>query len=102
MSVSVRVRDGNRVRQVRHGRLDMKVTEDRVGQRRRRLLESRNVWKQRVTEKQTLIRYLRVKVRDLEVSRELWKTRAMTAVTTSSSANSVEPERSMDEMTTGE
>jgi hypothetical protein len=68
----------------------------------RRLLESRKVWKQRVTEKQALIRYLRVKVRDLEVSRELWKDRATTAVTMSYSADSVKPERSMDEMTTGE
>lgn len=80
----------------------MKIKEDRVGQRMRRLLESRKVWKQRVTEKQALIRSLRVKVRDLGVSRELWKTRATTRVTTCSSTNSVEPECSMDEMTTGE
>ena len=40
------------------------------------LTRSREKWKQRVAAKQREIRRLRVKVRDLEVSREYWKRRA--------------------------
>jgi len=73
-----------------------------MGQRMRRLSESVTVWRHRVAEKQAMIRYLRVKVRDLEVSRELWKNRVTMAVTANCSANSVDPEHSTDETTTGE
>jgi hypothetical protein len=41
------------------------------------LTRSREKWKERVADKQREIRRLRVKVRDLEVSRELWKRRAL-------------------------
>jgi hypothetical protein len=41
------------------------------------LTRSREKWKQRVAAKQREIRRLRVKVRDLEVSREYWKRRAL-------------------------
>jgi hypothetical protein len=42
------------------------------------LTRSREKWKQRVAAKQDEIRRLRVKVRDLEVSRAYWKKRALT------------------------
>jgi hypothetical protein len=42
------------------------------------LTRSREKWKERVAAKQREIRRLRVKVRDLEVSREYWKQRALT------------------------
>jgi hypothetical protein len=41
------------------------------------LTRSREKWKERVAAKQGEIRRLRVKVRDLEVSREYWKRRAL-------------------------
>jgi hypothetical protein len=41
------------------------------------LTRSREKWKERVAAKQREIRRLRVKVRDLEVSRESWKRRAL-------------------------
>ncbi len=41
------------------------------------LTRSREKWKQRVAAKQSEIRRLRVKVRDLEVSRRYWKQRAL-------------------------
>ena len=43
----------------------------------RLLSRSRDQWKARVASKQREIRRLRVKVRDLEVSREYWKRRAL-------------------------
>ena len=42
------------------------------------LTRSREKWKARVAAKQGEVRRLRVKVRDLEVSREYWKRRALT------------------------
>jgi hypothetical protein len=42
------------------------------------LTRSREKWKKRVAAKQSEIRRLRVKVRDLQVSREYWKQRALT------------------------
>jgi hypothetical protein len=44
----------------------------------RMLTGSREKWKQRVAAKRQEIRRLRVKVRDLEVSRAYWKRRALT------------------------
>jgi hypothetical protein len=44
------------------------------------LTRSREKWKERVAAKQREIRRLRVKVRDLEVSREYWKRRALAQV----------------------
>jgi hypothetical protein len=41
------------------------------------LTRSREKWKERVAAKQREIRRLRVKVRDLEVSRASWKQRAL-------------------------
>jgi hypothetical protein len=41
------------------------------------LTRSREKWKERGAAKQQEIRRLRVKVRDLEVSREYWKRRAL-------------------------
>jgi hypothetical protein len=40
---------------------------------------SRQKWKDRVAAKHREIRSLRVKVRDLQVSRDLWKRRALAA-----------------------
>lgn len=79
----------------------MRVKDERWAQRMHRLSESRDVWKQRVVEKQRLVRYLRVKIRDLEASRARWKNRAM-AATAKCSAHSVEPERAMTGTTAGE
>jgi hypothetical protein len=45
--------------------------------RLRALSASRQRWKDRVTAKHREIRSLRVKVRDLQVSRDLWKRRAL-------------------------
>jgi predicted nucleic acid-binding Zn-ribbon protein len=45
----------------------------------RALTRSRQKWKDRVSDKHREIRALRVKVRDLQVSRELWKKRALAA-----------------------
>jgi hypothetical protein len=41
------------------------------------LILSREKWKTRVAAKRREIRALRVKVRDLQVSRDLWKRRAL-------------------------
>jgi hypothetical protein len=43
------------------------------------LILSRKKWKARVAAKHREIRTLRVKVRDLEISRNLWKQRAVAA-----------------------
>ena len=77
----------------------MKLKEDRVGQRLCRLSKSLQIWKRRAAKKQALIRSLRVKLRDMEVSRALWKTRAVSKGSSSHLANSVEMECSTDEMT---
>jgi hypothetical protein len=55
----------------------MEVKDD-LCRRARRLSESLTKWKRRVAQNQELIRYLRVRVRDLEVSRGFWKQRATT------------------------
>jgi hypothetical protein len=77
----------------------MKLKEGRVGQRLRRLRKSLQTWKRRAAEKQALIRSLRVKLRDMEVSRALWKTRAVSKGSSSHFATSVEMGSSRDEMT---
>ncbi len=41
------------------------------------LTRSREKWKERVAAKQREIRRLRVKVRDLEISRDAWKEKAL-------------------------
>ena len=41
------------------------------------LTRSRQKWKQRVADKQREIRRLRVRVRDLEISRDAWKKKAL-------------------------
>ena len=46
------------------------------------LTRSREKWKKRVAAKQREIRWLRVRVRDLEASREYWKRRASVPATT--------------------
>lgn len=45
------------------------------------LTRSRAKWKQRVADKQREIRRLRVKVRDLENSRDAWKKKALALAT---------------------
>jgi hypothetical protein len=50
---------------------------------------SRQKWKDRVAAKHREIRSLRVKVRDLQVSRDLWKRRAL--ATEGSDAEAVSP-----------
>jgi len=45
----------------------------------RLLLESRRKWEERVAAKQREIRRLRVRVRDLEASRQCWRDRASAA-----------------------
>jgi hypothetical protein len=56
----------------------MKFKEDYC-RRLRATIASRRKWKQRVAENQETIRYLRVRVRDLEESRAFWKKCATTA-----------------------
>ena len=56
----------------------MAVRED-VSRCLRGITAGRGKWKRRAGEKQKTIRYLRVRVRDLEESRELWKRRAIKA-----------------------
>ena len=56
----------------------MELMEDKT-RLLRRLTASRQKWKQRVAEKQDLIRALRVRTRDLESSRAFWKKRALAA-----------------------
>jgi len=56
----------------------MDVSEDLVRQVRL-LTRSRNGWKKRSATKQGQILYLRVKVRDLQASRDCWKQRALVA-----------------------
>lgn len=79
----------------------MQVTKDRIGQCISRLTNSVETWKKRVAEKQDLIRYLRVRVRDLEVSRDQWKSRALAANNTNLSLVALEPEHSIDTVTAG-
>jgi hypothetical protein len=52
------------------------------------LTRSRQKWKDRVSDKHLEIRALRVKVRDLQVSRDLWKKRALAAQNTNTKAAS--------------
>jgi predicted nucleic acid-binding Zn-ribbon protein len=54
----------------------------------RALTRSRQKWKDRVAAKHLEIRALRVKVRDLQVSRDLWKQRALAAQNTNTEAPS--------------
>jgi hypothetical protein len=37
---------------------------------------SRDAWKQKHKEKQQIIKYLKIKIRDLKLSREYWKMKA--------------------------
>lgn len=71
----------------------MEVKDD-LCRRARRLGESLRKWKRRVAQNQEVIRYLRVRVRDLEVSRGFWKQRATKAGTLDCPlmARSAEPE----------
>jgi hypothetical protein len=55
------------------------------------LTRSRQKWKERVAAKQNEIRRLRVKVRDLEVSREYWKQRALPQVVPAALAGGLGP-----------
>jgi hypothetical protein len=56
----------------------MSTTTSMSAARRARLYRrSRELWKQRCADKQEEIRYLRVKVRDLEASRLHWKEQAV-------------------------
>ena len=76
----------------------MKIKDD-LCRRLRATIASRRIWKQRVAENQEAIRYLRVRVRDLEESRAFWKKCATTAKPTRDGllgefvAGSVDPER---------
>jgi hypothetical protein len=55
------------------------------------LTRSRQKWKKRVAAKQNEIRRLRVKVRDLDVSREYWKQRALTQAVPAALAEGLGP-----------
>jgi predicted nucleic acid-binding Zn-ribbon protein len=55
----------------------------------RALARSRQKWKDRVAAKHAQIHALRVKVRDLQVSRDLWKQRAL--ATENSTVEAVSP-----------
>jgi hypothetical protein len=55
------------------------------------LTRSRQKWKERVAAKQAEIRRLRVKVRDLEVSRESWKRRALAQAATAAPTEDLGP-----------
>jgi hypothetical protein len=56
----------------------MEVSKD-LGRQLRRLQRSRTLWQDRAGAKQGHILYLRVRIRDLEVSRNSWKQRALAA-----------------------
>ena len=53
------------------------------------MTRSRRKWKDRVAAKHREIRALRVKVRDLQVSRDLWKRRALAAENSNAEAISM-------------
>jgi hypothetical protein len=55
------------------------------------LTRSRQKWKQRVADKQREIRRLRVKVRDLEISRDAWKQKALAQAAPAPSPESLGP-----------
>jgi hypothetical protein len=55
------------------------------------LTRSREKWKQRVAAKQREIRRLRVKVRDLEISRDAWKEKALAQAASPSSPENLIP-----------
>ena len=59
--------------------MDGALSVSSPGRRLRALTASRQRWKDRVAAKHREIRSLRVKVRDLQVSRDLWKQRALAA-----------------------
>lgn len=54
---------------------DRQVQGQRTGRKIQRLIDSRRAWQERCRRKQDEIRALRVRVRDLEISRDLWKRR---------------------------
>lgn len=84
-----------------HGGRVMEIKED-LCRRVRRLSGSRVKWKQRVAEKQEVIRYLRVRARDLEVSRDFWKARAMIAESTNCAEDSLAVDPAANEIPMGE
>jgi len=55
------------------------------------LTRSRQKWKQRVADKQREIRWLRVKVRDLEISRDTWKQKALAQAAPAPSPENLSP-----------
>jgi len=55
------------------------------------LTRSREKWKQRVADKQREIRRLRVKVRDLEISRDAWKQKASSRAASAPSPEDLGP-----------
>jgi hypothetical protein len=55
------------------------------------LTRSREKWKQRVADKQREIRRLRVKVRDLEISRDAWKQKALSPAAPAPSPGALGP-----------
>ncbi len=59
------------------------------------LTRSREKWKERVAAKQGEIRRLRVKVRDLEVSREYWKRRALTQAVPAAPTEGLDPGKTL-------
>ena len=59
--------------------------------RLRSLTRSLQRWKDRAADKHRQIRALRVKVRDLQVSRDLWKQRALAAATAASASGTPSP-----------
>jgi hypothetical protein len=65
--------------------MDVALPTSSPVRRVRALILSREKWKGRVAAKHREIRALRVKVRDLQISRDLWKQRALAV--TQSNAN---------------
>jgi hypothetical protein len=57
--------------------MDVAPSASSPARRVRALIASRQRWKDRVAAKHREIRFLRVKVRDLQASRDAWKRRAL-------------------------
>jgi hypothetical protein len=71
--------------------MDVALSTRSPARRVQALILSRKKWKARVAAKHREIRTLRVKVRDLEISRDLWKQRAVAATASKSIANREAP-----------
>lgn len=71
--------------------MDVALSSSPPARRIRALILSREKWKARVAAKHREIRTLRVKIRDLQISRDLWKQRSRAAAAAKANANGETP-----------